>query len=53
MAFIRKVQTAGGVTAVQIAHKEHGRIVRIDHFSSAHTEADLQTLLVVARQRLP
>jgi transposase len=52
MAFIRKVKTASGATAVQIAHKEHGRIARIEHIGSAHTEADLKTLIAVAKQRL-
>ena len=52
MGFIRKVKTASGATAVQIAHKEYGRIVRIEHIGSTHTEADLETLLALARQRL-
>jgi len=52
MAFIRKVKTASGATAVQIAHKEHGRIIRIEHIGSAHTEADLENLLALAKQRL-
>jgi len=52
MAFLRKVKTASGATAVQIAYKEYGRIVKIDHIGSAHTEADLETLLALARQRL-
>lgn len=52
MAFIRKVKTASGATAVQIAHKKYGRIVRIDHIGSAHTQADLETLLVLAKKRL-
>ena len=52
MAFIRKVITASGATAVQIAHKERGRIVRINHIGSAHTEADLKNLLALAKQRL-
>lgn len=52
MAFIRKVKTKSGATAVQIAHKYHGRITRIEHIGSAHTEDDLQTLLVLAKQRL-
>ena len=34
MGFIRKVKTASGATAVQIAHKEYGRIVRIEHIGS-------------------
>lgn len=52
MAFIRKVKTASGATAVQIAHKEKGRITRIDHIGSAHTDEDLSLLLSLARQRL-
>lgn len=52
MAFIRKVKTASGATAVQIAHKKYGRIARIDHIGSAHTEAELETLLILARKRL-
>lgn len=52
MAFIRTVKTASGATAVQIAYKEHGRIIKINHIGSAHTESDLKTLLALARQRL-
>lgn len=52
MAFIRKVKTASGATAVQIAHKEYGRIIRIEHIGSAHTEADLEILMALARQKL-
>lgn len=52
MAFIRKVKTASGATAVQIAHKKYSRIVKIDHIGSAHTTEDLETLLAVAKQRL-
>ncbi len=52
MAFIRKVKTASGATAVQIAHKRYGKIVRIDHIGSAHTEVDLATLLALAKKRL-
>jgi transposase len=52
MAFIRKVKTASGATAVQIAHKVHGRIVKIDHIGSAHTTGELESLLALARHRL-
>ncbi len=52
MAFIRKVKTASGATAVQIAHKVKGRIVKITHIGSAHKEEELQILLALARQRL-
>lgn len=52
MAFIRKVKTASGATAVQIAYKVKGRIVKITHIGSAHHEEELQILLGLARQRL-
>lgn len=52
MAFIRKVKTASGATAVQVAHKAYGRIVRIEHIGSAHTKEDLETLLALARKCL-
>jgi hypothetical protein len=52
MAYIRKIKTASGAIAVQIANKAYGRIVRIDHIGSAHNEAELETLLALARQRL-
>jgi hypothetical protein len=50
MAFIRKVKTANGTTSVQIAHKEHGRIIRIEHIGSTHTKEELESLLLLARQ---
>jgi len=52
MAFIRKVKTASDATAVQIAHKAGGRIIKIEHIGSAHTDEELQILLEVARHRL-
>lgn len=52
MAFIRKVKTASGATAVQIAYKEYGRVVRIDHIGSAHNATDLESLVALAKQRL-
>lgn len=52
MAFIRKVKTTSGATAVQIAHKYRGRINKIEHIGSAHNDTDLQVLLALARQRL-
>ncbi|MEK7460632.1 MAG: IS1634 family transposase [Patescibacteria group bacterium] len=52
MAYIRKVRTASGATAVQIVHKIHGRIVKLEHIGSAHTDIDLQTLIALAKQRL-
>lgn len=52
MAFIRKVKTKSGATAVQVARKWRGKIVSLEHLGSAHTQDDLNTLLVLARQRL-
>jgi transposase len=52
MAFIRKVKTSSGATAVQIAYKSSGRIVKIEHIGSAHTEKDLKLLLTIAQNQL-
>jgi hypothetical protein len=52
MAFIRKVKTASGATAVQIVRRSGGRIVKIDPIGSAHTKEDLETLLTLAEIRL-
>ncbi len=52
MTFIRKVKTASGATAVQIATKQKGHIVKIDHIGSAHTDEELQVLLSLARKKL-
>jgi transposase len=52
MAFIRKVKTASGATAVQIATKHKGHVVKIDHIGSAHTNEELQVLLSLAQKKL-
>lgn len=52
MAFIRRIKTTSGATAIQIAHKQKGRIVKIIHIGSAHTEEELNILLALARKRL-
>jgi hypothetical protein len=52
MAFIRKVKTASGATAVQIAQKVNGCRLKIIHIGSAHTEEELQILLELARKQL-
>lgn len=52
MAFIRKVKTTSGATAVQIAYKQKGKIVKIIHIGSAHSDEDLKILLALARKRL-
>jgi len=52
MAFIRKVKTASGATAVQIAYKQKGRIIKIIHIGSAHTGEELEMLVALARKRM-
>lgn len=52
MAFIRKVKTASGATAIQIATKQKGQIVKIIHIGSAHTKEELAVLLALARKQL-
>ena len=51
-AYIRKVRTGSGATAVQIAEKIAGRHRIIDHLGSAHTEAELAALVQAARDKL-
>ncbi|MFZ1254688.1 MAG: IS1634 family transposase [Trichococcus flocculiformis] len=51
MAFIRKVKTASGATAVQVAYKQKGKIVKIQHIGSAHNEQELKNLLALAHKR--
>lgn len=51
MAFIRRVRTASGATAVQIAEYTSGRRQRIiAHIGSAHTDAEMGILLAQARE---
>ncbi|MCM1014483.1 MULTISPECIES: IS1634 family transposase [Micrococcales] len=50
--FIRKVKTASGATAVQLARRVDGRDKIIKHLGSAHTDQELAVLLEIARQRL-
>lgn len=50
--YVRKVKTASGATAVQIAEK-HGGVRRIvAHIGSAHDELELAVLVAAARQRV-
>lgn len=51
-SYIRKVKTSSGAIAVQIEHKRGRERVGIDHVGSAHTDAELEVLLSVARERL-
>lgn len=52
MAYIRRVKTGNGATAVQVVTKAYGRIVHLEHIGSAHTQAQLDLLLTLARKRL-
>lgn len=52
MVFIRRVRTASGATAVQIAERRGGRDKVLEHLGSAHTEAQLTALLETARARI-
>ena len=52
MVYIRKVKTTSGATAVQIAYKQKGRIVKIIHIGSAHTDDELRILLNLAHKHL-
>ena len=44
MAYIRRVKTASGATAIQIAYTAYGKIIRIEHIGSAHNEQELNLL---------
>ena len=52
MAFIRRVRTASGATAVQIAAYRAGRQEIVKHVGSAHTDAELGVLMERARELL-
>jgi Transposase DDE domain len=50
VAYVRKVRTTSGAVAVQVAHKNGGRVVILAHVGSAHTDAELGILLERARR---
>jgi len=52
VAFIRRVRTASGATAVQIAAYRAGRQEIVKHVGSAHTDAELGVLMERARELL-
>lgn len=52
VAYVRTVKTASGARAVQIVHSQRRGSRDIEHIGSAHTDADLELLKTVARQRL-
>lgn len=51
-AYIRRVKTSSGATAVQIAEKRAGQRRIVEHLGSAHDEAGLAVLMQRARDRL-
>jgi hypothetical protein len=50
--YLRTVKTGSGATAVQIVWSSRRGSRDIEHFGSAHDEAELQVLKAAARQRL-
>jgi hypothetical protein len=52
VAWIRRVRTASGATAVQIAESVEGRRRIVAHVGSAHAEAELGLLVARARELL-
>jgi hypothetical protein len=52
VAYVRTVKTASGARAVQIEHSQYRGARDIEPVGSAHTDADLEVLRAVARQRL-
>jgi hypothetical protein len=52
VAYVPTVKTASGARAVQIVYSQRGGSRDIEHVGSAHSDADLELLKAVARQRL-
>ena len=52
MAYIRRVKTSSGATAIQLVRKTHGKITQLEHIGSAHTPEEETILLRLAHQRL-
>jgi len=50
--FVRKVRTASGATAVQIADKTGGKYRIVEHLGSAHTPEDLVALVEAGKAKL-
>lgn len=50
--FVRKVKTASGATAVQIAHTKRGVQKIVEHIGSGHTEAEVAALVQVAKDKI-
>ncbi|MBS1672810.1 MAG: IS1634 family transposase, partial [Actinobacteria bacterium] len=50
--FVRRVKTASGATAVQIASKHRGVRTIVEHIGSAHTDEQLAVLVEVAKTKI-
>lgn len=50
--FVRKVRTASGAMAAQIAHKYRGVRAIVEHIGSAHDDALLAALVQIAKDKV-
>ena len=50
--YVRTVKTKSGARAVQIVYSSRGGSLELEHIGSAHSDAALEALKAVARQRL-
>jgi hypothetical protein len=50
MAFIRKITTTSGATAVQIVYKQKGKIFKIIHIGRVHIDENLKILIAMAHK---
>ena len=52
MAYVRKVKTGSGATAVQVVKKERGELIVLHHLGSAKTPAKIDLLVRQGREML-
>ncbi|WP_047692216.1 IS1634 family transposase [Kocuria sp. ZOR0020] len=52
MAFVRKVRTGSGATAVQVVQKRHGKLEIIKHVGSGHSPVEVALLVQRGREIL-
>lgn len=52
VAFVRKVRTGSGATAVQVVRKRHGKLEIIEHVGSGHTPVEVALLVQRGREIL-
>ena len=52
VAFVRKVRTGSGATAVQVVQKRHGKLEIIKHVGSGHTPVEVALLVQRGREIL-